>query len=65
MPMKNRKIDILVKSGVAYSIGVQKGFEIKSAGSLGCVVIVAIAETRCFQNLRAFLLPSFFHPPPL
>ena len=32
--MKNRKIDILVKSGVAYSFGVQKGFEIKSAGSL-------------------------------
>ena len=36
----------------------------KTAGSLGCVV-VATAEIRGFQKLRAFLMPSFLLLSPL
>ena len=41
--------------------GVKIVSRLKIAGGLGCVV-VATAEIRGFQKLRAFLMSSFFIP---
>ena len=56
--MKNRKIDILVKSGVAYSFGVQKGFEIKKAPKVSVASLSRQLKPNVFKKLRVFLLKT-------